>query len=214
MKRNLQKFFNAVFFPLRCLFPNNEYISFLPITPLADERFNVILDYLQKGYLLDIGCGDNRLVEKYRKMGGTGLGLDIAPNHKADIEVGQSETLSFQNNSFDYITLVASFNHIPSREKTIREAYRCLKPGGKIFITNLTPIIGFVGHKIWRLFKSDLDLSHGRKMTKGEKYGLANKYIKNLLFQAGFVNIKHKKFSFGLNNLIIASKANVDSKKL
>lgn len=203
----MQKIIDFIFFPIRCIFPNNENISFLRTTPLASERFTVIEKEIEPGkYILDIGCGDNRLVKKYIKNGGRGIGVDIAPNQQADIEIRGSDKLEFSDNQFDYITIIASINHIPTREGTLREAYRCLKPGGRIFITNLSPTIGYVGHKIWHIFKSDLDLKHRGEMEAGEKYGLKNKTVVNLLSQAGFIDIKVKRFSLGLNNLIVASK--------
>jgi ubiquinone/menaquinone biosynthesis C-methylase UbiE len=203
-----QKILDTVFFPVRCLFPNNENISWLRVTPLADDRFNIIEKKLKANkYLLDIGCGDNRLARKYRKNGGNAIGVDIAPNNEADIEIKGSDSLDFEDNKFNYVTVIASLNHIPTREKTLQEAYRCLKPGGTIFITNLSPFIGVVGHKIWHLFKSDLDLGHRGHMEEGEEFGLKNAYIEELLKETGFKNVKTIKFSFGLNNLIIATKS-------
>ncbi|MBT6691321.1 class I SAM-dependent methyltransferase [Candidatus Parcubacteria bacterium] len=203
-----KKILDTIFFPLRCLFPNNENISWLGVTPLADDRFNIIEKKLKPNKnLLDIGCGDNRLAKKYRKNGGNATGIDIAPNQEADIEVQGSDNLDFKDEEFNYITIIASLNHIPTREKTIKEAYRCLKPGGTIFITNLSPIVGAVGHKIWHLFKSDLDMDHRGHMEEGEEFGLKNTYIKKLLEEKGFKNIKVIRFSFGLNNLIVATKS-------
>lgn len=203
----MQKFLDFIFFPLRCIFPNNEYISFLRLTPLADERFLAVENEMQNGkFILDIGCGDNRLIKKYKNCGGNGIGIDIAPNLEADIEVQASDSLQFSNNYFDYITIIASINHIPTREDTLREVFRCLKPGGSVIITNLSPLVGYVGHKIWHVLKSDLDMHHRGQMEVGEKYGLNNKYIVSVLRDIGFIDIKVKKFSLGFNNLIVAFK--------
>ena len=208
MNKINQRILDILFFPLRCLFPNNENISWLHVTPLANDRFNIIEERLEPNKnLLDIGCGDNRLAKKYRKNGGKATGVDIAPKLEADIEIERSDKLGISDGEFDYITIIASLNHIPTREGTLQEAYRCLKPGGTIFITNLTPFIGIIGHKIWHLFKSDLDLGHRGHMEEGEEFGLKNYYIKRLLKETGFKNVKIVKFSFGLNNLIIAIKS-------
>lgn len=197
---------NFFLFPFRCILPNNDSICGIKVTPLAEDRFTRVQNQVNAGdYILDIGCGDNRFIKRHKERGGTGIGIDIAPNKFADIEVNDTKKLNFPDNTFDDIVLIATINHIPTRELTIRESFRCLKPGGKIIITNLSPIIGYVGHKIWHLFKSDLDLDQ-REMRKGEKYGLSNMYIMQLLKESGFRNIEHRKFSYGFNNLIIALK--------
>lgn len=207
MPNKIQTILNFIFFPIRCVFPNNEYISFLPVSPLSEDRFMAVAEKLLPGkYVLDIGCGDNRLVKRYRQVGGRGVGIDLAPNDTADMEIKRSDRLSFPDNEFDYIVIIASINHIPTREATLAEAYRCLKKDGQIFITNLSPIVGWVGHKIWGVLKTDLDLGHRGGMIPGEKYGLPNSQIVNMLSGAGFVDIKVKKFSLGFNNLIVAIK--------
>lgn len=42
--------------------------------------------------------------------------------------------MSFQDNSFDYVTSFAGFGNIPDAERVASEIYRILKPGGKILI--------------------------------------------------------------------------------
>lgn len=43
--------------------------------------------------------------------------------------------IDYPDNHFDCITSVSVIEHIPPVEKTVAEMYRCLKPGGKLFIT-------------------------------------------------------------------------------
>lgn len=198
---------DTILFPFRCIYPNNNRILFIPVTPLSNERFEAVLSQLEPGKkLLDIGCEDNRLVHKYRKMGGEGVGLDLTPNPLADIEVEDSQKLPFPDKSFDYITLVAVINHIPYRDKVIGEALRCLKPEGRILITNLTPLVGTLGHKVWHMIGNDPDVNRRGHMEEGEEYGLSNKFVRKLISDCGFSDIRHIHFSFGLNNLFIASR--------
>lgn len=198
---------DIILFPFRCISPNNNRILFIPVTPLSNERFEAVLTQLEPGKkLLDIGCEDNRLVRRYRDIGGEGVGLDLTPNPLADIEVENSQRLPFPDKSFDYITLVATINHIPYRDQVLKDALRCLRPGGKVLLTNLTPLIGTLGHKIWHMIGNDPDVNRRGHMEKGEENGLSNKFVRKLILDCGFSDIRHTHFSFGLNNLFTASR--------
>ena len=200
----MRKIKDTIFFPIRCLLPNNEYISFLGVTPLCQEKFDVVKRYL-KGNVLDIGCGDNRLVKEYRRNGNTGVGIDIPLNKNADIKIEDSRRLPFKDNTFDTVTFVASLNHIPEREAVLQEAKRCLNNNGVLLIVVLNRLIGCVGHKLWHILGSDADLA-SRKMQEGERYGLSKSEIFSMLQKASFKDIRKKSFSFGFNNLFIARK--------
>lgn len=195
---------DLLFFPLRCLFPNNEYIGFLGVTPLSDERFLAVKPYL-KGKILDLGCGDNRLMREYRNAGGYGVGADLATNPQADVPLIPGKPLPFTDQSFDTIVMIATLNHIPDRERVLCDCVRCLLPGGSIVITMLGHVVGAVGHFLWHLLGSDADL-RDRQIAKGELMGMSKSEVCKLLTKAGFSNIQHHHFSMGLNNLYVAEK--------
>ena len=43
--------------------------------------------------------------------------------------------IPFLDGHFDYVTSISVIEHIPDVEVTIREMYRCLKPGGRLLLT-------------------------------------------------------------------------------
>jgi SAM-dependent methyltransferase len=204
MDLSFQPLRDFLFFPLRCLFPNNEYIHFLKVTPLSDTRFHAVLPLLQ-GRVLDLGCGDNRLIREYRKWGGFGVGVDLPYNKASDVQIVPGQPLPFSDHSFDTIAIIASLNHIPDRERVLQECFRCLTAEGRIIITMLEPLLGRLGHLIWYLLGSDADLRQ-RRPAKGECNGISRNEMQGLLQQAGFSSIRRSTFAMGLNNLYVADK--------
>ncbi len=97
--------------------------------------------------LLDVGCGNgiflSMVLEKfYAKV----AGIDISPGmieksrellgHRADLRVGDSEHLPWEDGSFDIVTCIASFHHYPSPEPVLRGMRRVLKSRGIVMIAD------------------------------------------------------------------------------
>jgi SAM-dependent methyltransferase len=198
----LQVLKDFLLFPVRAIL-NHEIVERLGLTSLREERMNMTLKH-SRGKIIDIGCGEhNLLINKYRAMGGRGIGIDVYPWPGVD-KVCDTTNLPFPNKNFDTVTLVGVINHIPIqiRKKVLKECYRILNDNSRIVITTLNPFIGLVRHKLawW-----DKD-QHQRGMKSGEEYGLHPQLVKNLLIEVGFRDIRRKKFVYGLNNLYLARK--------
>lgn len=168
----------------------------LGLTSLQQERIYNILPHIE-GKLLDIGCGNNRLVREY----GNGVGVDVYDWGGGATIVESTSNLLFDEGSFDTVTLVASLNHIPERKHLIKEMNRVLKMNGKVIINMINPFLGFVGHKIWWY-----DEHRTRGMAQGETYGLWNKDVIQMFEENGFKLELHKRFVYWMNNLFIFRK--------
>ena len=105
------------------------------------------LDQFSFNNLLDIGCGTGNLLlllsSKYEaQLSGVDLSknmLEIAQNklgEKADLRVGDSENLPFDDDTFDIITCTDSFHHYPHPENVLKEVKRVLKPKGRLLIAD------------------------------------------------------------------------------
>lgn len=97
--------------------------------------------------ILDLGCGNGRLVElfkgkriEYSGVDGAEKLIEIAKERYPEFDFQAADVLNlpFGPDNFDKIFSIAVLHHIPSRElrgQFIREAKRVLKPGGTLIIT-------------------------------------------------------------------------------
>ena len=97
--------------------------------------------------LLDVGCGNGTFLSMVlNKFDVEVAGIDIAPSMversrelldgRADLKVGDSEHLPWDNRSFDIVTCIASFHHYPNPEFVLREMGRVLSPRGTLMIAD------------------------------------------------------------------------------
>lgn len=170
--------------------------SRLGLTSLQTERLRAIIPLVQ-GRLLDIGAGDNLLVKLYSN----GIGVDVYDFGGGATIVEDSRNLPFSDASFDTVTFIACLNHIPYRNEVLKEAYRILKPGGKIIATMIPPLLGIVGHAIW-WYSEEKE----RGMAEGEVMGISDNDMKNLLSETGFSKIGKTTFLYGMNRLYCGLK--------
>jgi SAM-dependent methyltransferase len=169
---------------------------------LEKQRRAIVLKQT-KGRLLDIGCGNNNLVQDYRKRGGAGIGVDVYNFGAADLVVPNTAELPFPNKSFDTITFVACLNHIPNRIDVLRTAHRLLSDDGRLLVTMIPPGLSRVWHRLIKKYDED---QTERGMKEGEVWGFTTDQIEQVLGVCSFSIIRHTRFVFGLNNLYAANK--------
>lgn len=150
-----------------------------------------------RGRLLDVGCGENRLVRAH----GDGIGVDVVQWGDVDLVVDDSAHLPFESASFDSVSFVACLNHIPNREGALEEARRVLKLEGRLIATMIPPGLSAVWHRVIHSWDPD---QHGRHLHEGEVWGIANPEMRALLERHGFRVVLHERFVLGLNNLFVA----------
>lgn len=100
--------------------------------------------------ILDLGCGNGRLVKLFEDLRINYTGIDISPNliseamqdfgenDRQKFVVGDALNLPFADNSFDKVYSIAFFHHIPSKKMRIQvmnELKRVLKPEGILLLT-------------------------------------------------------------------------------
>jgi SAM-dependent methyltransferase len=207
-----QKIIDFVFFPLRAavFFHQDKW----GLSSLASDRFYYAAEEVT-GFCLDVGCGRfNRFVVEF--LNGDGRGIDVFPYEglTADQIVEDISHFPFEDGRFDSVTFIANINHIPKpmRDIELADAYRCLKPGGKIIVTMGNPLAEILVHKIvWlydRCFGTHVDIDGERGMKEEEEYYLVDSEIIARLQKAGFENIRKRHFftQWCLNHMFIAEK--------
>ena len=118
------------------------------------ERLSHIIDKLNLNRGLkvcDLGCGTGVLFDMLRRrVGEEGFitGVDFAHRvvHKArrnfpfhNIGVIEADVcrLPFASSAFDLVVSFAAFAHFSHKDEAIHEAYRVLKPGGRVVVIHL-----------------------------------------------------------------------------
>lgn len=132
-----------------------------------DEVYKCIKE---RGRVLEIGCGIGDLVRFLASKGMDVTGIDPyaepQENRNYRIEKGYAEDLPFKEGTFDAVVFVRTLHHTEAR-KALKEAYRVLRKNGTICIS---------------------DWKKGADTGINENYFSAEE-LKNMLFEAGFVNI-------------------------
>jgi len=106
-----------------------------------------VLKQLNLGYyesVLDLGCGTGQLLSRISRSGVLLAGVDIAPDmiaeskkklgEQADLQVGDTENLPWEDGRFDAVLSTLSFHHYPNPLSVLKEAARVLNPGGRLII--------------------------------------------------------------------------------
>jgi len=110
--------------------------------------------YIKSGQkILDVGCGNGRLMELFKNNTIEYYGVDLSDELiaiakkecqkynliKANFQVANMLDLPFADNIFDLVFCVSALHHIPSavgRWQAVQEMQRVLKPGGLLAMNN------------------------------------------------------------------------------
>ncbi|MBM2810688.1 MAG: hypothetical protein HW416_1447 [Chloroflexi bacterium] len=108
-----------------------------------ERRLDLIRRYvpLEGRRILDVGCGIGTYVTRFREFSDDVYGVDIdedkvtmASRRLKNIFHAPAEKLPFADNSFDVVMLHEVIEHVEDDRESIREAVRCLRPGGQVVI--------------------------------------------------------------------------------
>ena len=188
----------------------------------SDTRFNAgpFLKELAYGLdedakILDIGCGNGRLVEVVPKRISY-IGVDVSVNllekakelyseRQNDFKKFDGVELPFEDNSFTHIYMLASFHHMPKPLQVhfIKECKRVLMPEGRIIVTLWhlwrKPFLKYLYKSFAGKFLSrDLDLfdiyvpwknKEGEILCRRYFHMFRKNEIKRLFENTGFVNV-------------------------
>jgi ubiquinone/menaquinone biosynthesis C-methylase UbiE len=158
--------------------------------------------------LLDIGCGwEAKFLRQIEPYIINGIGIDFkAPNIKTDkiktISATLNDTLPFPDNIFNVVTLMAALEHLENPEAILCEIHRVLQNGGVIVGT----VPSKASKHVLEFLSYKLNVVNPAEIRNHKRY-IKKKSLKDILTNAGFINIKHRYFQLGMNNFFLANCA-------
>lgn len=163
----------------RNLYKRSDIIGWL----LSEWRARAALPCVS-GRLMDLACGDNRLVKKY----GSGVGVDIVDYENVNVVCPDLSVLPFGDDEFDTVTILAALNYFEDPVSVLREVRRVLSPGGTLLVT-------FLNQRVSRLWHSirERDITPRPAFSEDE--------LLKCLQSAGLTVAQKKHFMFGLNTI-------------
>ncbi|PIT88709.1 MAG: hypothetical protein COU29_00460 [Candidatus Magasanikbacteria bacterium CG10_big_fil_rev_8_21_14_0_10_36_32] len=106
----------------------------------------LLLGYLSGKKILDAGTGTGRLAVEMSKNGAEVTALDVSSemlkqlsrkSNKIKTMIGDAECLPFDKEIFDLVTAAFLIVHFKDPSRFFDEAYRVLKDGGRLLVTNI-----------------------------------------------------------------------------
>lgn len=114
------------------------------------DSLHDLLGDVGKLQVLDVGCGAGHLALSFARRGAVVTAADGAPRMLAELQVlaeragvevatchAMSDVLPFQTGNFDLVVTRLAAHHFPNLTSFVAEAFRVLRPGGRIGVIDL-----------------------------------------------------------------------------
>ena len=115
---------------------------------IRSEEFRRIVRRLNRGgLLLDIACGDGFFTRRFAEaIDAETWGIDLMPSRiekarfynqrdRVHFELADASSIPFPNQTFEQVVSMCAIEHFEDDRQVLAEAFRVLKPGGRIVLT-------------------------------------------------------------------------------
>ena len=158
---------------------------------LWKKKFVELINPLTNDKIIDVGSGSGDIVIELLKKN-TNIHIDLVDLNNQMIKIGKkriknknvnfhinnAEHLKFKNNSFDKYLISFCLRNVTNLEKSLNEAFRILKPGGKYFCLEFSKPKSFFISKIYNKYKSSFIPLIGKIISNNkEAYNYLNESI-------------------------------------
>jgi len=170
----------------------------------------ITLSSLKPAKIIGLDLSQNMLDIGQQKINQKGLSTII------ELVKGDSEKLSFPDNTFDAVTVAFGVRNFEHLEKGLQEIYRVLKPGGQFIILEFSKVKTFPVKQFYHLYFSYITPMVGKLFSKDSK---AYTYLPNsvqvfpqgeemcvILQTIGFKNPTCNALSFGISSIYHSAK--------
>lgn len=148
------------------------------------------------------------------------VGREKVKREKLDRQISFTKedctALSFSDNRFDAVTVAFGIRNFENLDKGLKEMYRVLKPGGHLVILELSEPEWFPMKQLYALYSKVVIPTLGRLFSKDSNaYTYLPQSIKafpqgevmqEILYKAGFNQVKFKRLTLGTCTLYFAVK--------
>ena len=122
--------------------------------------------------------------------------------------VGDAMALPFEDNTFDVYTISFGIRNVTRPEKALEEAYRVLKPGGRLMVLEFSQIPNDMMQKVYDLYSFNVIPRMGQLIANdAESYQYLVESIRKfpdqetflgMVRDAGFENAKYRNLTMGI----------------
>lgn len=165
---------------------------------------------LQPDKIIGIDISDGMLNFGRKKIEKLGLGNTI------ELLNGDSETINFESNSFDAVTVAFGVRNFQNLEKGLSEIRRVLKPGGKLVVLEFSKPKAPVIKQVYHVYMNAVAPGMGKLFSKNrDAYRYLDESIKKfpegknfttILDNLGYTNTYCKPLSFGICSIYCGVK--------
>jgi ubiquinone/menaquinone biosynthesis C-methylase UbiE len=175
---------------------------------IARMRFRAAYPHVRAGSrVCDVGCGlEAAFLDYAADKIASGVGVDDQVGNGVRgrwqrVHADITKPLPLGSEQFDHVVMLAVLEHLVQPDGVLREVYRILAPGGSLILTwpssMVDPILGVL-HGL-RLVSDEMESQeHQRRIPAA--------VLEQMLRKIGFQQFLHKRFEFGLNNLMVATR--------
>jgi len=191
------------------------------------------LKALQPQYILDVatGTGDVAILAEKMMRPVKITGIDISEGmldigrkkvqklglqNKIELLQGDSETISFADDSFDAITVAFGVRNFQNLEKGLTEMLRVLKPGGKLVVLEFSRPKQLIFKTIYNLYMKTIAPGFGKLIAKNkDAYQYLNDSVQRfpegkdfigILNKTGYKLTDYKTLTFGICSIYWGNK--------
>ncbi|MEO6404526.1 MAG: bifunctional demethylmenaquinone methyltransferase/2-methoxy-6-polyprenyl-1,4-benzoquinol methylase UbiE [Ferruginibacter sp.] len=136
--------------------------------------------------------------------------------HRIDLLNGDSETIKFESNSFDAVTVAFGVRNFQDLDKGLSEIFRVLRPGGRLVILEFSKPASPAVRSIYNLYMKTIPPLMGKLFSKNRcayqyldesiiAFPEGKKFLQ-VLDKLGFIHTQHKTLSLGICSIYCAEK--------
>ncbi|SDX46678.1 bifunctional demethylmenaquinone methyltransferase/2-methoxy-6-polyprenyl-1,4-benzoquinol methylase UbiE [Hymenobacter psychrophilus] len=129
-------------------------------TGTADFAIETLRAAAPEAQVTGIDISEGMLEVGRRKLAAKGLG------HRIQLELGDSESLPFEDDSFDAVTASFGVRNFAHLERGLAEMYRVLRPGGKLVVLEFSKPTAFPMKQAYNFYFKNILPVFGKLISK------------------------------------------------